>query len=81
MSLAMIRVRKAFAAAIASTPEPVPTIEHARARRRRLARVVERQQAAARGAVMAGAEGQRRLDLDADVVRLDAARGRARRAR
>ena len=34
----------------------------------RLAQPVERQQAAARGAVMAGAEGQRRLDLDADAI-------------
>ena len=30
------------------------------------------QQAAARRAVMAGAEGERRLDLDRDVVRFDA---------
>ena len=29
---------------------------------------IEREQAAARGAVMAGAEGERRLDLDADPV-------------
>jgi hypothetical protein len=29
---------------------------------------VEREQASARGAVVAGAEGQRRLDLDADAV-------------
>ena len=33
-----------------------------------LAQPVEREQAAARGAVMAGAEGERRLDLDADAV-------------
>ena len=38
-----------------------------------LRQIVERQQAAARGAVVAGAEGQRRLDLDAERVRLDAA--------
>ena len=30
--------------------------------------IIERQQASARGAVMAGAEGQRRFDLDAEVV-------------
>ena len=30
--------------------------------------MIEQQQAAARGAVMAGAERQRRLDLDADLV-------------
>ena len=35
---------------------------------RRLANPIERQQTAARGAVMAGAEGERRLDLDADAV-------------
>ena len=38
----------------------------------RLAEPIERQQAAARGAVMAGAEGERRLDLDADAVGRDA---------
>ena len=54
--------------------------EHARAgaeiedapSRQRLAKPIERQQAAARGAVMAGAEGQRRFDLDADAVERDA---------
>jgi hypothetical protein len=35
----------------------------------RFANPVERQQAAARGAVMPGAERQRRLDLDAELVR------------
>src|ERR1700728_255011 len=34
--------------------------------------VIERQQAAARGAVMAGAESQRRFDLDADAIEWDA---------
>ena len=50
--------------------------EHARAgaeiedapSRQRLAKPIEREQAAARGAVMAGAEGQRRFDLDADAI-------------
>ena len=37
-------------------------------RGQRLAQRVEREQAAARGAVMAGAEGERGLDLDADPV-------------
>ena len=59
--------------------------EHARAgaeientRRRlaaakRFAQPVQRQETAARGAVMAGAEGERRLDLDADAVERNAA--------
>ena len=38
----------------------------------RLAKRIERQQAAARGAVMAGTESQRRLDLDADAIERDA---------
>ena len=42
-------------------------VEHA-LRPPRLQHMVEQQQAAARGAVMAGAEGQRRLDLDAELV-------------
>ena len=42
-------------------------IEHA-ARPPRLQHLIEQQQAAARGAVMAGAERQRRLDFDADLV-------------
>ena len=33
-----------------------------------LEQCIEREQAAARGAVMTGAEGKRRLDLDADAV-------------
>ena len=37
----------------------------------RLANTIERQQTAACGAVVAGAEGERRLDLDADPVRRD----------
>ena len=46
-------------------------IEHA-PRTVRLQHMIEQQQAAARGAVMAGAERQRRLDLDAELVRRDA---------
>ena len=42
-------------------------IEHA-AGQVRLQHFVEQQQAAARGAVMPGAERQRRLDLDAELV-------------
>ena len=34
--------------------------------------VIQRHQAAARRAVMAGAEGERRLDLDAEIVRMHA---------
>ncbi len=71
MSLAMTRVRRIFAAAIASTPDPVPMSSTRRAPPP-LGQIIERQQAAAGGAVMAGAEGQRGLDLDADVVGLDA---------
>ena len=82
MSVASTRRRSARAAAMARTPLPVP---RSRIRPpRRLARcglagsatcrAVEREQAAARGAVMAGAEGERRLDLDADPVRRHAAR-------
>jgi len=41
---------------------------------------VEQQEAAARGAVVAGAERQRRLDLDAELVWRHAPRGRARHA-
>ena len=48
------------------------------ARAARLEQAVERQQASPRGAVMAGAEGERRLDLDADAVGADARRGSAR---
>ena len=40
--------------------------------RRALDNPIQRQQAAARRAVMAGAEGERRLDLDADPVRRNA---------
>ena len=46
-----------------------------------LQQAIEMQQAAARRAVMAGAEGEAGLDLDADVVGLERARGRARRGR
>ena len=51
-----------------------PAAERGRVRRLALApsslrERVKRQQAAARGAVMAGAEGERRLDLNADLVR------------
>jgi len=58
--------RNAFAAAIASTPVPVPTSS---TRRGRQASALDpQQQATARGAVMAGAERQRRFDLDAELV-------------
>ena len=40
--------------------------------RQRLAKAIERKETAARGAVMAGAEGERRLDFDADAVDRDA---------
>ena len=67
MSLASTLPCSALAAAIASTPVPVP-----RSSTRRglvgLQDVAEQQQAAAGGAVMAGAEGERRLDLDAELV-------------
>ena len=43
-------------------------VENASRPCRRLAHPVQREQAAARRAVMAGAEGERRLDLDADPV-------------
>ena len=46
-------------------------IEHA-PRTPGLQHMIEQQQAAARGAVMAGAERQRRLDLDAELVGRDA---------
>ena len=79
MSVASTRCRSARAAAMASTPLPVPrsrmhcarspgVARRVRASAARFAEPVERQQAAARGAVMAGAEGERRLDLDADAV-------------
>ena len=45
-------------------------IEHA-ARMPGLQHVIEQQQAAARGAVVAGAERQRRLDLDGELVGRD----------
>jgi hypothetical protein len=66
ISLANTRLRSRRAAAMASTPEPVPTS------RMRRGNGVERQQASARGAVMAGAEGERGLDLDADPMRRNA---------
>ena len=68
MSLANTFIRNALAAAIASTPVPVPRSSTRRGRQR-LQHMIEQQQAAARGAVMAGAERQRRLDLDAELVR------------
>ena len=80
MSLASTCSCSAFAAAIASTPVPVPRSSTRRGRQR-LQDVVEQQQAAARGAVMAGAERERRLDLDAELVGRARARGHARRAR
>ena len=44
------------------------------ARATRLQKMVERQQASPRGAVMSGAEGERGPDLDADAVDADAER-------
>ena len=67
MSLASTRSCSALAAAMASTPVPVPRSSTRRGRQR-LQHMIEQQQAAARGAVMAGAERQRRLDLDAELV-------------
>ena len=55
----------AAGAEIEDAPTPTPSGQ-------RLAKVIEREQAAARGAVMAGAEGQRRFDLDPDPVDRDA---------
>src|SRR5450432_848687 len=57
MSLASTFTRNAFAAAMASTPV---TASHQHG--------IEQQQTAARGAMMAGAERQRGLDLDAELV-------------
>ena len=71
MSTALTGQRSVRAAAIASTPDPGADIEHV-ARPPPLEQAVERQKAAARGAVMAGAEGKRRLDFDADPVWRDA---------
>ena len=62
---------QARAAAMASTPLPVPTSSMRGARRARLGLLQiasSASEAAARGAVMAGAESERRLDLDADAV-------------
>ena len=56
---------------MASTPAPQPT-SSTRFGRRRLSSAVEMQKTAARRAVMAGAEGEPRLDLDADIVGADA---------
>ena len=60
-------IRSALAAAIASTPVPVP---RSSTRRGRCAFSTwsSSSEAAARGAVVAGAERQRRLDLDAELV-------------
>ncbi len=63
---------KILAAAIASTPEPVPTLEHA-LEAPLCASIAERQETAAGGAVMAGAEGERASismsrSLDPDFV-------------
>ena len=58
---------------MASTPAPQPTSSTA-ARPTALEQAVEMQETAARRAVMAGAEGEPRLDLDRDV----ASPGRAR---
>jgi hypothetical protein len=51
----------------ARTGADVEDVQRA-AKPRRLQKPVERNEAAARGAVMAGAESQSRLDLDADAV-------------
>ena len=67
MSQASTGTRNAFAAAMASTPVPVP-MSRMRPGDARFSDPVQRQQAAARRAVMAGAEGERGLDLDADPV-------------
>ena len=80
MSLASTFSCSALAAAIASTPVPVPRSSTRRGRQR-LQDMIEQQQAAARGAVVAGAERQRRLDLDAELVGRDPRRGHAGRAR
>ena len=66
---------KTFAAAMASTPAPQPTSSTVRGRRR-FKQPVEMQETAARRAVMAGAEGEARLDLDPDVVRAEPSRDR-----
>ncbi len=47
-------------------------IEHVEPNAPPLRQIIKRQQTAARGAVMAGAERERRLDLDADGVGFDA---------
>ncbi len=71
MSLAMTRVAKDFRRRDRQHARAGADVEHAR-RPPPLRQLVERQQTAAGGAVVAGAEGQRGLDLDADVVGLDA---------
>ena len=75
MSLASTASCSAFAAAMASTPVPVPRSSTRRGRLR-LQHLIEQQQAAAGGAVMAGTERQRRLDLDAELVGRHPRRGR-----
>ena len=71
---------QARAAAMARTPVPVPTSRMRRGMPRP-ANVIEREETAARRAVMAGAEGERRLDLDADTIWRHARRDHARRGR
>ena len=67
ISPAATRVRSNRAAAIASTPVPVPISSTLRVRRR-FVRSIQREEAAAGRAVMTGAEGERCFDLDADLV-------------
>ena len=67
MSLASTLIRSAFAADDRQHAGAGAEVEHA-PRAIRLEHVIEQQQAAARGAVVAGAERQRRLDLDAELV-------------
>ena len=80
MSLASTGTCSARAAAIAEYAGAGADIEDApcAAIARTLAQRLESQQAAARRAVMAGAEGERGLDLDPDLVRVVCGRGHAR---
>ena len=72
--------RNALAAAIASTPAPQPT-SSTLSRAATLQQTVEMQQAAPRRPVMAGAEGEARLDLDRRYRSRRRASDRARHAR
>ena len=77
---AMTLRRVALAAAKASTPVPVPTIEDV-ARPAALEDIAQKQQAAARRAVMAGAEGECGLDSRCRSGSVSPRRGHARHAR